>query len=419
MDVGYFSRALNGATCRRRAQLSARPEPCLSKGSAHRRISTARLLSGALVSGATVLLAGCSTEDSDESRRQRLRRQIEAAESALAETPDWLVRLEAMDQEHVFGRDGLAFSRRKQRAVWDLQLLRSIEAAPDGALPWPGLPTEEVSGPLRTLVHTARQLEALGIDFLVVPVPPRAAVFADWLPPDAVLNHAGEAILDLGLRELYLRLEQAGVEVLDLLPEFLEHRTRAFAGDLPDDLAHPEELVFRRQDVHWSSYGSELAARAVAERVRAYPWAADLERQMGRAVLVESVEWRRGHGSIVASMIRRGQLRPEDAPLEVYRHYDARIRGERWSVYDPSSPVVLLGDSFSRPDYSFPQHLLKELGFRVDVLAVPLGNQSAQLGRLARNRDVRAKRLVVWQIAAEAFVGQRKWRARTLTTPGS
>ncbi|MEM1245583.1 MAG: hypothetical protein AAGK22_04390 [Acidobacteriota bacterium] len=344
-----------------------------------------------------------------------MRRQIAESKAALAAAPGWLGLVEALDREHVFGRDGLAFSRRKQRSLWDLELLRSIPSMPEDSS---RRPVQTAAGPLQTLVDTAHQLEGLGIDFLVVPVPPRAAVFADWLPGAAGQQApAGSAPLDLGLRELYLRLEESGVEVLDLLPLFREQRSRSFGDSVPDDLQFDEELVFRRQDVHWSSFGSELAAAAVAERIRRYPWAAEIGQQMGRARLVESRPWRRQHGSIVASMIRRGQLSEMEAPLEVYPRYDARIEGERWTFYDPSSPIVLLGDSFSRPEHSFPQHLLKELGYRVDVLAVPLGNQSAQLGRLARNRDLRSKRLVVWQIAAEAFVGQKKWRSRPLLPP--
>ncbi len=313
----------------------------------------------------------------------------------------------ALDLPEAARPQWIGLSRGSQRCLWDLEALRSIPRAPQGPLPWAELASEQVVGPLQTLVHTARQLERLGVDFLVVPVPPRAAIF-----PELVDGGSPRLRYDVGLRELYRHLEERGVEVLDLLPAFLAERARVRRGRAPAD-APTTELVVLRQDIHWSSFGSELAAREIARRIRRYEWAEELFQSLGRAELVEDVRWHRNVGSIFAGLRRQERVPEGVQPLPWSRRV-SHIVGERWSRRDPESPIVLLGDSFSRPEYSLPQHLLRELGFRVDRFSVPSGNQSGQLARLAQRRDVRSKRLVIWQIAAPAWVGIQKWRATDL-----
>ena len=218
-------------------------------------------------------------------------------------------------------------------------------------------------------------------------------------------------LLDGALRKLYLRLERHGVEVIDLLPVFLEARVHDFEGQVPSEATPYQDLVFLRQDVHWSSYGSMLAAQVLGRRVRAYPWYPDTLRSHGRAVLVEEVRWQQRHGSIAGSMIEAGKL-DSGTEMEHFPLRDVRIDGERWSLNDRTSPVAVLGDSYRRLAYGFPQQLLKELGYRVEQVTVPMGNQSGQLRKLRLRSDkLEGKRLVIWQIATPAFLGQSMWAA--------
>ena len=369
--------------------------------------------------GLSLLILSCAAESSKEStaghepaqRISRLADQIDQFKQRSADYEPFLESLEQWNQIRRPGRDGMWFERRAERVLWDHELFRNLEAQSE----------KGQENPLSSILHFARQLETAGIDFLVVFVPPRAAIYPDLTTVKKPLVASDEPpILDGYLREFYLQLERRGVEVLDLLPLFLEHPRQPWAEGhvpLPTDLDTDDELVFRRQDVHWSTHGSALAARAIAERVHAYGWWETTQRRQGRAHIQDRTRYLHEHGSITASLIKAGRLEPSE-PKEYFLFRDAHIVGERWSLNDRSSPVVLLGDSFSRPEHGLPQQLLVELGFRVDRITVPMGNQSGQLQRLKLRGDgLAGKRLVIWQIHSQAMVGHQKWRRITVIDP--
>jgi len=223
-------------------------------------------------------------------------------------------------------------------------------------------------------------------------------------------------------RRVCLELERKGVEILDLLPAFLGWRA---VGGAPDESrSGPGKRLYLDTDVHWSSTGASLAAEVIAERIKQYPWFSEVERVMGRALLVErelSCELR---GSITKHYVRFGRM-AGPVPLERTTVHTVRISGEAKILgqLDPGSPILVIGDSltalfsFHTPCISgqrdagagLPDHLLRVLGFRVDVIASPGGGVVASRKALAgRSNGLAGTRLVVYVIAS-----------RALTAPGS
>jgi len=95
------------------------------------------------------------------------------------------------------------------------------------------------------LAAVERRLAAFGVRLIVVPVPRKSVLYADFLPrgidPRADLDE-----------ELVRALERRGVTTVDLLGLFRRHRER-----------HPEELLYFQSDSHWTDAAQVLAAEEI------------------------------------------------------------------------------------------------------------------------------------------------------------
>ena len=105
-------------------------------------------------------------------------------------------------------------------------------------------------------VAVSRWLKRKGIDLIVVPVPKMPEVYPDRIvssvPPDRIVAPR--------VRQLLKTLLLSDVEVVDLLPVFLDSRARA------------EPILFLPADSHWSGWAQRLAAGEIAERLKRYPF---------------------------------------------------------------------------------------------------------------------------------------------------
>ena len=109
------------------------------------------------------------------------------------------------------------------------------------------------SDPIPAIVDFNRQLEQRGIKLLLVPVPPKAAIYPDEIFPENDLHGADSAPF---LHRFFDELRSKGIEVLDLTQLFVENR------------ANEHGAMFCKTDSHWSGIGCVLAAQAIAEKIR-------------------------------------------------------------------------------------------------------------------------------------------------------
>ena len=138
-------------------------------------------------------------------------------------------------------------------------------------------------------------------------------------------------------------------------------------------------------------------------------WFAEVKRRFGEARVVEESRWQRSRGSIARRLVEAGRLDP-DSPVELFLERRVVVRGEQWSWNDRTSPIVIIGDSFSNPVYGFADHLLKELGFRVDLMYVPGGIQRSSEALRLRGDGLAGKRLLIWEFASFALASPRMWQ---------
>jgi alginate O-acetyltransferase complex protein AlgJ len=259
----------------------------------------------------------------------------------------------------------------------------------------------EWADPLPVILDFKAQLERAGIEFLFVPVPAKAALYPDRVP--------GLAGADLSLRwdaddaAFYEVLREQGVEVLDLVPEFRSVRQ---ADDRP---------LYCRQDTHWAGPAIERTARLIAGHLRRGNWFGNPP--------TEQFETERRQVEIAGDLWR--MLDDESAPKEtlslefVGRRTEAGLEPiEPWR----ESPVLLLGDSHGLVFHAgtdmhargagLADHLARELGFPVDLVAVRgSGATPSRINLLRRQDDLEGKKVVIWCLSVREFTeGAQGWR---------
>ena len=164
------------------------------------------------------------------------------------------------------------------------------------------------------------QLAERGVDLIVVPFPSREHVHAPFLisePPE-------DGCVAVLREELLRELAMEGVEAIDLLPDFIEAKR---GGGL---------LFHDARDCHAARDGLDLAARAIADRLRRYELPRSIDSIYTRAVSYK--------------------LRPENTDMPDKQYPAVQVVGSKGEVVpheDLSSPIALVGDSFCY----FPSHL--------------------------------------------------------------
>jgi hypothetical protein len=250
----------------------------------------------------------------------------------------------------------------------------------------------ELADPIPAIVDFQKQLKAQGIDLLVVPVPPKAAIYPEEILPGFNVRTDDSAPV---LHRFYEELRAAGIEVLDLIPLMIQ---------IEDGNRYP---AFCKTDSHWSGAGCLLAARAIAENVKL-----KLAAPPPRKEFVS--EWKEVQitGDLIA-------LLPSDAQKPGLEKIKVRRVSEKGSGAavepDPNSPVLLLGDSHTLVFHDFlaeraglVDQLAQELGFAPDLIGTRGSGATPVRISLYRhslkNPDYLAKKkVVVWCFAAREF----------------
>jgi alginate O-acetyltransferase complex protein AlgJ len=257
----------------------------------------------------------------------------------------------------------------------------------------------DLADPIPAIVDFQKQLKAQGIDLLVVPVPPKAAIYPEKILPGFDAKTQDAAPL---LHRFYDELRAAGIDVLDLTPIFIQNRDDKRGG------------VFCKTDSHWSGLGCVLAAKAIAENIRVKLAAPSSRRDY-------VIEWKAAEvtGDLVT-------LLPSDAVKPGPEKIEVRKVSEKGTAIepDPNSSVLVLGDSHTLVFHDF----LAERAGLVDQLAQELGFAPALIGtrgsgatpvRISLYRhslkdpEYLAKRkIVIWCFAAREFTEASEGWAR-------
>ncbi len=311
----------------------------------------------------------------------------------------------------VIGQDGFLFLSRELRHLsagpfWG----EHAEAAGQANRP-------DQRDPLPVILDHHRQLSELGIQLILVPVPPKAVVYPDKLsaPLATSITEARKQTptiprLDIHHQHFYAILEEQGVQVLDLVPLFLAAR------EDQDDDRH----LYCRQDSHWSGRAMEITAQALVDMIGPADWLPE----QGQTFSSDSrtIQIR---GDLLRSLEEQGALQAarEQVTLTVINEGAAAIA-------DRTSPIVLLGDShllvfhiggnMHATGAGLGDLMAAALGFPLDVIGVRGSGVTAARVNMIRQafRDpeyLPNKRVMVWLFAAREFTEASSWTNLPLT----
>ncbi len=254
----------------------------------------------------------------------------------------------------------------------------------------------DFADPVPAIVDFSEQLKRAGIELILMPVPPKAVIY-----PEKIAGGLSDPNLGADLQTFYGVLRERGVTVIDL--------TETFRGLRASDA----DLLFCKQDTHWSSAACASAAKAVAAQLKGRDWLAS-DAPLQTTVEKQDLDmtgdlWR---------MLEDAGLAREVIP--VYRVNDSAT-GKPVET-NRQSPVLLLGDSHTlvysegadlyAANAGLRDHLARELEMAVDVVGVRgSGSTPARINLLRRRDNLAGKRAVIWCFAAREFTESTSgWR---------
>jgi alginate O-acetyltransferase complex protein AlgJ len=250
----------------------------------------------------------------------------------------------------------------------------------------------ESADPIPAIVDFHDQLKRRGIDLLLMPVPPKAAIYPEKILPDVDLH--GETAAPY-LARFYDELRKREIDVVDLSPVFLQNR------------ANEHGPVFCKTDTHWSGLGCVLAAQTIKEKIG--------EKLAAQPRKNYSAEWKettiKGDlGDLAGSNTKK----PEPEKIAVRTISDKETGGAAINP-DPNSPLLIIGDSHTLVFHDFlgeKSGLLDQLAYEIGVAPDLIGTRGSgstsvriSLYRRARKDPgyLAKKKVIVWCFAAREF----------------
>jgi len=302
----------------------------------------------------------------------------------------------------VVGADGWLFLTRELRHVsvgefWGQRAAEVSNAVrPDRA------------DPLPAILDFHRQLEELGIELIIVPVPAKALVYPEAIYDGMTTPQNGPPPrMDDAHQEFYEILRKNGIKVIDMMPEFLAKRLEQ------------EGPMYCRQDTHWSGRACVVTAQRIARELKTRPWY--------KSVGKKKFSWREEPAETIKADLCRALPEESRPPQEsLYLRYVGRPGSSGYKPVEPdrASPVILLGDSHTLVFHAGRDMLAKgagladqlalELGFAVDLVGVRgSGATPARVNLYRRGRAddtyLSKKKVIVWCFSVREFTESLGW----------
>ncbi|HUU00992.1 MAG TPA: hypothetical protein VM425_06090 [Myxococcota bacterium] len=261
--------------------------------------------------------------------------------------------------------------------------------------------TQKGGDPVEIIADFAGQMNERGIKLLIVIMPGKAGIYPDklsrWVAPATPVYKNSIRFMD--------ELRKKGVESLDIHTLLTAERKAA------DSRGEP---LYMTTDTHVSGLGVRLVAAAIAARVKQEPWYQELEHRR-RYVRNETIVSRPGD----IPRMTRLPLQEFLFPAETTRCYQVSDSESGELYTDGDSPILMLGDSFSRvfqTDEPGAAGIIANLAYELQLPLSSIVNDggASTLVRqqLARKTDLLAgKRLIIWEfVERDIRFGMRGWQ---------
>jgi alginate O-acetyltransferase complex protein AlgJ len=260
----------------------------------------------------------------------------------------------------------------------------------------------EGTDPVPEIIRYSEELKALGVELLLVPVPPKASIY-----PEKLATSPGPVPT---MTAFFGKLTAGGVQVLDLESAFLAAKK-----------AEPEKMLYCATDSHWSPTGAELAAQLVAAKYKdRTDWAADQLRDLVK-LKPETLEF---HGDLLTDA-EKTSMPEEKLPL-IRSGLAANPNGTEVKTVESVAyaPLLVMGDShcqvFRRGASmhttcgGFIDHLITDLSLPVEEISTQASGGEGPRIDIARRTVTepdfwKKKKVVVWLFSAREFT-QGRWK---------
>jgi SGNH hydrolase-like domain, acetyltransferase AlgX len=293
--------------------------------------------------------------------------------------------LDQGNEKIVVGRDGFVFFLQEIEMAAGPGFLGRRSAGARGTDPAAKRVSTDALG---AIVDFKRQLRATGIHLVFVPIPVKPFIYPEQVWPDYPAG-AGPA-WNRDRDAFKAKLAEAGVDVLDVTDALWTAK------------AQSGESLFLKLDTHWTPRGVAVAADRLAAHLKPH--------------LPEPVQplftTRKQRVTNFGDLLRILEIQPSSglfAPetVEIVQVF----KGGRPAIGDDSSPVLLLGDSFTNiyhrkemewgEDAGLGEQLTLRLGVGVQVIAINGGGATAVRETLAQKPAALShKKVIVWACSA-------------------
>ncbi len=249
-------------------------------------------------------------------------------------------------------------------------------------------PNPDHADPLTAIEDFHKQLSALGIHLLLVPVPAKARVYSNQLAP-----HDSSLPTPDPFDSFFQQLDSRRISFVDLRPVLA--RT-----------ANPKQATYCKTDSHWSGTGCVLAAQEIAKKLQQshpaiFPKASDnrFEEKWDQIEITGDL----------SSLAPNLKVPKETVAVRRISQSNSAIQP------DPSSPLLLMGDSHTLVFHDFmAEHsglldqLAKETSVVPDLIGTRgSGSNAVRVSLLRRSikdpKYLASKKVVLWCFAAREF----------------
>lgn len=182
--------------------------------------------------------------------------------------------------------------------------------------------------PLPSILALNKRLKEKDIDFIFIPVPTKLEVYPEYFYPSMPANE--DQFINPYGRKFIKELCESGIEVIDLLPEFIA---------VKDSLRKENKFLYQKQDTHWTTDGIELTARLISKRIQQCQWYPGISKEKYR---IQEINFQQ-IGDIVSRLDMTDQSKYKTQILTARQIL--RSNGELYND-DKNSPVLMMGDSY-------------------------------------------------------------------------
>ncbi len=258
----------------------------------------------------------------------------------------------------------------------------------------------EGKNPLPVIIAMNNLMKSMGVDFIFIPAPVKPEIYPE--ETGVSLPNGKGNIVNPYSRKFLKDLSDAGVDVVDLYTPILAEKAKPCKGC---------ETVYQHQDTHWADRGLEVAAKAIADRIKKYGWYSGLPKTV---FTVRDTTFSKT-GDIVSRLAISAQTKYKPENLK-----GAMVVGPENKLYDSdkNSPILFLGDSFlgmyeltDCRHAGVSAHVAKELGVPLYTL-VSYGGGPTITQKIKRmgKAGIAGRKLVVWlMVARDLYNYHENW----------